>query len=846
MSTRPVQRARSLEQRVSSLYDFSLDISRHDGDLTFARRGGVIHYVLDENILEMFVDPSRYYHYVMTEDAGRPKRKPRPRDMQAMQSALLTAEALLSGSLPGQSKGRCFLTEWHRWEALERVSTFISTLSRSDPETLKRAMERALEVKARLAEGGDDAQEVDASFDPFLPADLSQLAAVPGVGADERAVDQFARVRRASAYLSRETDSEPLHQVNRVLKADAEGLLTAVTELRLPDGREQERLAVVAQEWARRIRSEARTRAAKRNSPKVKSKTATWNDAQSIALLEWISRRLDPDKERLVFVTGDPTIFDCYRRWYEPGPGERSRPPGPFILRRPVQYTALFSSNPRGLSEARQQLFYSLQQLVELPLAPIRMASVVGDGDMSADDVFRRHSLTLDRMQVNDRSIYFHEVFGALGKAYNPDQIEAVEDQIATTERLLSGLSGDLVERRIAPEQRELLRVTRGDEAERERLIARYVGNAVDELIRSALQVWRPEAEIFFRRAAMEGPKRSGRHVPLAVNPTAGSSLAAMLDALFEDPVEEGSGSRPVRFQVASTFDIFLGAAAVAIHGNQWRLGDHFCEVAINAFNYLSRVEASTRGEVGEAYYLSALAKRFRLGELRVQPDNVGHAQAARLYEAALVLLSKSEEFAAGAPPGFGSYRAYSERAALSLFYAVVCAIAARPNRDTDRPRYKKFRASAAGAFADAGAFLSEALRVERRFHAEAPMPDNYGSPAERVRLQILINIAAWHAIRPLIRAELDVPTRPDLARELLRNLQLVERVVGKIGSPLFEAELTAFKISQGVESSRSRQRLENMHGQRRRGQVDVDHLLLRQIKELWGGTSRNEPRVSS
>ena len=74
-----------------------------------------------------------------------------------------------------------------------------------------------------------------------------------------------------------------------------------------------------------------------RNKKILRSPTSIWNDARSIALIEWLSTQL-PSSERMVFVTGDQTLFDAYRRAYEDS-GYRQNRKRAFFLRRVTQYS---------------------------------------------------------------------------------------------------------------------------------------------------------------------------------------------------------------------------------------------------------------------------------------------------------------------------------------------------------------------------------------------------------------------------------------------------------------------------------------------------------------------------
>jgi len=816
----------TLERRVAELYDFSLDITRHENDMQFASEGGKIHYVMDENIFEMFIEPYENFSYVVRDGeisrgGGYAVQRRRRR---AIDSAMLTAETILSGTLPGQSGGQFFLTEWHRSELMGRVSDLLGELKHPQDERFRSAFEQVLSAKEDILNDGYN--QAGSIVGQKAGAEAEQ-------GAD--AARRIVRLRAATRTLATDDIVEPMHQLIRVLKDDEAGRFRSLAEVMTPSLGEVAALQRSASRWSSLIMNEARARAAYFQTPINRSSGATWNDGQSLALIEWISRTLDPATERLVFITGDETLFDAYRRYYERDRHGRQAPSTPFVLRRPLQYTALFSRRNGSLNQSLEQLFYSLQQLVELPLTPLRVETIA-DASLPDEVMYRRHSLTLRRLDSANRESYFRTAWKAYGHGYLEAEVDAVEEQIEYNELLLNSLSTQVLERRISPSERKLLQEVRvGSHEERVRIVANYVDEAVTTMLAAAVDLWRPKAEEFFRKAALRPESPGSRRVPIAMNlwlepGEMPSALSLLLDALLGDQIEDGfSGTGPV-LPITSLFEIFLGSAAVALHGNYWRLAEHFCDIAINAFQHFARIENTSEHEAAEVYYLSALARRFRLGTLQPRPAVV--RQASKIYDNAIQLLNRSEELAGSPGTGFAAYRAYSEKAAVSLFLATFCAKASIVRNS--EMRHEKIREAGAQAFTNAGSYLREALRIERQSGFADISPIVNGAPLERLRSQILINITAWFALVPEFEHSLLQREGTELSREGIRALPLLERALAKEGMSLFSGELLAFRISQNIDRERSRAELRQLLRRLPKLDLELDRAFYDLLESNW------------
>ena len=831
--------AETLEHQVSDLYDLSLDITRHESDIEFARAGGTIHYTFDQNVFELFLRPFDRYAYVMRQNevtwnvgsSGERRRQ------TAIQSALLTGEVLFGGSLPGQKTPTWYITEWHRWEFMERISTLLGDSAALDPVALAEAARQGLLAKEALAYPEKAASGFSGADDAMLGLDLADLEEHDGA----ELLPAFLATRRAAAVLANDRFMEPISQLTRLLEADERGAIVNVGSLGTPPKEEMNRLARAAREWSNRLRSESNLRAARNQATQKKGAAARWSDARSLALLEWLSGSLDPAKERVVLVTGDPSLFDAYRRQFEDDRELRGSEGRQFLVRRPVQYSTLFSAREGRGTHSRQLMFYTLQQIVELPLAPMRAAADVDPG-LPEDVRDRRHSLTLRRIAGGTvRTSYFHDAWKAYGAQYSPALVAGWENDIDSSERILNGLGADLLLGRIGQADRQLLETLSNLQVpQREAAIDEYVDRRVADMIRAAVKAWTPVAEEFFRSAARKAVGPSRRPVPLAVHLPddlrgGHSRLASLLDELTGTP----SGPKPkAELSVGSSFGIFIGAAAVAVYSNQWRLGDHLSEVAINAFRYFAASEGTTDRDAAEAHYLSAMAKRFRLGDLRPREIQFADPAAARLYRKAVKLLETSEELSGSIPDGFVVYRCASERAALDLFFATFCL---RQAEEGGQARVQdEVGKLGAQALRDAGEALEQALELRNGTAHASGTGQGRQAPFEIVDTQVLVNIAAWFALSPIVsgrgsgRESSSSGNSRRLADHAVAGLPRLETMLTSMGSALFEAEMLAFKLSQGIDVARSRELLVGAVARAPGERLDSDRALLELLGRCW------------
>ena len=348
--------------------DITRDLERNQDDALFAKNDGTISYVFDENVFEMFIYPWPWKdRTALFHSAFWYKRTDRHLregwSAIAAQSSLITAEYLLSGSLPGQRDGTIYLTEWHRWELRERLDALI-------------------EQQRRFVKGSSHlSRDFDASIEsqPFLAADVAILE--KEAGWSKEAIERFIITRRTANELAGDQVLEPIEQMGRLVQSPMRDWLADLTEAFEVPPTEFDIIAANARIWLLRLSAEGERRHPTRTQFRRHYGSLN-NDARSLALVQWAANRCAGTDKRVVFVTGDTLVFDAYRRWHSgvtPGSAEYLQP---FALRRLVQYAPIFNMNDAlGDISNTKPLFDLTRQAVEVTLLPFNLSQMGPRGE---------------------------------------------------------------------------------------------------------------------------------------------------------------------------------------------------------------------------------------------------------------------------------------------------------------------------------------------------------------------------------------------------------------------------------------------------------------------------------
>lgn len=825
---------------LSPLYDFSLDIERHKKDLQFTSTRGTIDYIFDQNIFELFLHP-----YENTNNASANWLSPLwlkysgskfyKFKKSSAQNTLLASEILFGGNLPGQVHEKIFLSEWHRSELNDRMGFIIASFGQKNLSAFKKDAKNLLSQKFLLwQENKLDADfHLKSSFkDPYLKHDIKILKKHHSF--DNSLLNSFSRTREVALALATDKSVEPAQQLMRLLERDFQDRLFDAKTIRPPKfKRELDFLKKTASKYDRAIKEEIAIQKLNNAKRVDRPNGSIWNDARTLALVELLSQKLPP-KKRVVFVTGDKTVYDAYRRCYEK---ERRNLDlrQPFIIRRVSQYTQLFNQTLENRAAKEQRKYFeSVRQGVQLALLPIKLSAVTGEYHDS-EILYNRESLTVPTADDNILESYWKKHYSEKVGS----RLKKLEDECRFTERMTVGLSRHLLMNRMSDSEIELFERLATWSENQDKLLDDYIQKTVKTLNVSALSLAQPEALDFLRKVAENGVQSNVRKVPLALNlPVSKSGILFDLKQFLESSIQDAAD--PSTF-LSNAFDIFVASSAVALMNNQWAVADQFSDLAISSSIYMDGDQRVTEARAAEAYYLSALANRFLLGETYFAKSGYGSQAAKELFGKASKALKRSEVLARNVQKknagdsnqSFLSYRFNSELAALNLF-ASLCFYKLSEIVD-DTTQSNNFHETAQKYHSSAKVCLQECVRVEKYADKGLFSLDTHIDSIALVKSQVLINIADYFVLSSLLNNKEEFE-RDVLSNECIKHLAHLEMMFAKQPERLFEAEILVFKILLDIEKDESSKRLQKLGTlAASKSTLPLDHFLLSKIFECWG-----------
>ena len=435
----------SFMKPLSHLVEIVDGLDLRAADQEFARNGGTINYIFDENIFELFVNPQQWGETIALFHANswQPSRAQEYswRNINA-QSAILTGEYLFSGSLPGQAGTTVYMTPYHREELANRASQLMELLRRelSHSDVPRDFLFRMADYRAVMAgEKSASIDELEAADQESVLADINVLREA-GVATDK--LNTYLTTRVALQAIVSDNHAASLLQLQRMIDQKFLESIHPVSRLKRPAPSELSEIMDSADQWFERLAREMKERPPRQLGERRPA--SLWNDARSLAVAVWLAEEGQVADERTVLVTGDALLFSAYRRWHiETSPDE------PFLLRHPSQYTPVLALGDPDIVETPEPNV--LRQFVEIALLPLNMGrSPHGTPNLGAQ---RRHFVQIVRDGGYER--WVAGLFPALGSELYKNvmkEMRKLSDAWRRIETITLGLNSDLLAYRIAAE----------------------------------------------------------------------------------------------------------------------------------------------------------------------------------------------------------------------------------------------------------------------------------------------------------------------------------------------------------------------------------------------------------
>lgn len=855
----PIDRAELTVQRLLRILDLSRDLERNRDDNAFGRLGGRITYVFDENIFEMFVRPWKHASHVETfhGDLWIPLAGGNTKHWRSIeaQSALVTAEYLLEADLPGATSDRIYLTDPHRWEFASRVEALSEDLQQeiADNPSLTSSLRGKLEMFLEFVEAAEAPGSTPTRRHrlQLKTAELwEDIDALRGSEVSPAVIERFGATRVAAEILALDTVLEPLEQIHRLGSDQIRRRLCPIAELYAPTPRELRAIEADADQWHQRLLNEL-VRPGRRSTDR--NDRALYNDALSVAFMQWAARKATHKNERLVMITGDPVVFDAYRRWYS-GPANTRPDLEPFVLRRVTQYapifnfvdaktdlsTAINAGAPRTLSSL-------LMESLEATLVALSLPNILD----STDDVMvarTRERLTLklvDRVKLAD-----DEDLGRLVANITPKWLEdhtgkirAVRRHWQAAQRAAIGSAYRLVSKRLNADELRLARtLAESGAAEAGPALQTYITELLDAVVSDCLDIWLPlAAETIQNRRPVGSGRRPRAPFTVDLPLPRGHTLAGLARRWWDRPQDTGELrallSPSETPEIANRPDlVFAIAAALAYLCQEANDAERFAGLAVRAQARGSAEQAPrTRLELS---FLHALTIRFQMASVGVRSleDRGPNPTAAQDASRLLYLIKKTHSRAERA---LGRHRqelealreskalsedtnllldirALSEQAALDLFLGVALNDAAR-------------RGAADGSTTEARQHVGQALESLRQcFVLQRRVKNSNLDLLGRLELQFVPNLAACEVIRYLV-AEPGGYSFDDRVRAYVKPVLALARTLVD-PHPLLEVELLAFQILAGREPANAKSRFAALRRRRDALRLPLDLSLFNAI----------------
>ncbi len=633
------------------LLDISIDINTRMDDVAFGKEdGNEIIYVFDENIFEVFIDPSLHQFSVVSfhDQNWAPTSKSGERQFQD-RANLLASESLLAGDLPGAIDDLFFMTGPHQKELGSRLERHSKDIARYSQEDYRKVAQE-VRWKAELIDALDSGSPSESIFDQFSDRWLDRDEKLVSEKKGNRIGSLLRYARLLSSMFVKSKHSERIEQLNRIVTLGISSRLGSLEDRF--DVKPDQDLIRSTSDWMQRLLDERDRRGGKAK----RSKAGFSLDASSISIIQWISDNLLHAKQRIVLVTGDRLLYDVYRRWYcEEAALENIQ--RKFVLRRLSQFSPVMSTDELDSQHQSEQSFglktpnlaEEIRSTVEVSLLPFNLSLLRKNlASHQLDAIVRaRHNMVLQYQQnspsENVAIDYFIRNLNASYFADHKVKIKIIKDLWRKIERItISVYYENLVDR-----LRYRDRVFSGEkfagvktEEEYEAALQQVISSTADDLFNRLAEKEIPNALNFLEDLkarsfinTRRSPKsiwfqgRDGRSVTEQIGKWR-KSESKNIGLLSE--VWGADGFVP--------YDVFGLAAAFALFSHGWKEAQNFSSLAIRS----GHAHGAGNEKLVEIEYMSCLAKRFLFAD---DPINFPHSKSDAPHDAVSRVTRLEETF---------------------------------------------------------------------------------------------------------------------------------------------------------------------------------------------------------
>lgn len=600
-----------------------IDRNREDGLFSDRQDGtedrGVIHYVFDTNVIQMFFEPFRNPHFCEVFFGNELGGDAVMADEINAQNCLIAAEYLFSGLLPGQvDDGRWYMSASHK----DELETQIGHL-RADVELVDKALEekpRFRKDSARLLQRLNSALKFEerdreyvinlAAKAGFAKDKIEQLASLSDQAFERRAIE--IRSREVCRSLALDNVFEPRWQLDR-FHTDPE-LLAARRDLEILVGIDAQSSDIRRE--ARGWQTALSTVLARRGG-NVRSETAVAADCETLALIDWANRNVLPPNERIVFVTGDRAVLEAYRSRYVDEPGS-----GPFLLRPISHFAPLF--NPRSANSilvSKQFAFQAIQEALEGAMLALNLGLFTEEtsaGKSRARDHFANMAEREPEKATKLVVKYFPAFRDEAWLRIQERKLSALVDQLRPIELLMLEAYPQLIAERLEDSRSDFITgiKTMGGAVDRE--IVEHLAGAKRAGLKFALPLMGDAVRDLLDRIARRPPDvRVRALIPLKLSFTEDPNQYVF----YEDEQAKLKAASPDELgeHLAALIkvppQIFALAAMLTFGLERWKDAARYSALAANAAtsDQRKRPLASAIEDQRELAYLNAVSIRFRL-----------------------------------------------------------------------------------------------------------------------------------------------------------------------------------------------------------------------------------------